>query len=354
MVVTTHVESISIPARIFIVSFNMPFFFLLSGLLLYIRQEELKPMTVIAKKKLKTMMLPYLLFTIAAVIAFVVYMYLRLFFSHEPVPSLLPFFKTDIRYFVSLFGISVLWFLPALFGAELIFLMIRKHAPNAVTILNICALTVVARFAQASLDRLNAVNALGTAGLFFHALIRIAYATFFVMIGYEFGILQSGLAAFILKSRSKKLPAIFLPVAQFVCGVFLMALGTYIGFLNGSIDLRSLFIGEPYLYFPAAVLMSIGLILICKAFSSASYIFLFRYLRFLGRESLFIMCTHLDWYLLLMGTILADFAIKRYPFQNHRAFMYPAMIVVFTMIAESVLIIVKNRIKKFVTSKRKS
>ena len=359
LVIVGHIASIAPSWQTFISTFHMPFFFIMSGLLLCMKHEETRSMRALVKRKLRTIMLPYLFFSVADVLFFFIYTQLSFMIFGDPIPPLTPFFEQNLIYTLTLFGISVLWFLPALFGAELVFLVMRKNVSNLVTVMNITALTVIAYFGQTHLNTPEAAAALGTSALFFHALIRMIYGSFFVMIGYEWHLLQEHFSkkqhdtnSVLNVTDSVNTPTCTRALITFVIGLCLMIVGSILGFINGPTDLRSLYILLPYLYFPAAILMSIGLILICKSFSGVSDFILFRICQFYGRETLTVMCTHLDWYLLYLGSIFAAYAIKLYPIQALRLTVHTGLITGFVLVLEFMLICIKNQLKKKLFTKK--
>lgn len=108
-------------------SFHMPLFFMISGMLLSHRQEEACPLTQSARRKARSIMLPYFAFSL-------IYLLIEFFcmiWRHQE------FSLSDaVLQIVSFYGISVLWFLPTLYAGELLFLFIRKKTGHLLTILS--------------------------------------------------------------------------------------------------------------------------------------------------------------------------------------------------------------------------
>ncbi|SFU30234.1 acyltransferase [Pustulibacterium marinum] len=114
----------NVDVSVFIYSFHMPLFFIISGL--FFNEKKFQSFGEVVVKKAKTLLLPYVTFYILG--------YLYWFFIEKNVrPGLdLPFYNPlvafvygcDIGEFKSVNGI--LWFLPALFAAESIFYLILK------------------------------------------------------------------------------------------------------------------------------------------------------------------------------------------------------------------------------------
>jgi fucose 4-O-acetylase-like acetyltransferase len=101
-----------------IFSFHMPMFFIISGML-FAAKGEIPEMKVFFKKRFSSIMIPYYLFS---VIYFLIIIY-GVFVSRSMGISDM---FVQLWYAVCHYGINVLWFLPALFFAEMIFAFIMK------------------------------------------------------------------------------------------------------------------------------------------------------------------------------------------------------------------------------------
>ncbi len=118
------------PLYQWIASFHMPLFFVISGIVLRITREEERDMGHIVYRKAKGLLLPYASFSL---IYFVINICTCIFF-----PDLLQFSDLwrYLIYSVTFRGVSVLWFLPALFLGEVVFLWVRKRmGPGRMTVL---------------------------------------------------------------------------------------------------------------------------------------------------------------------------------------------------------------------------
>ena len=113
-VIFGHVYSGNNIATTWIYSFHMPLFFIISGFLLKLnKNKDTKSMIL---KKFKSLMVPYILFSIINIVGF----YLIKDLSYEV-------FKGNIFNTITLFGIGALWFLPALFISETLFLFEKNN-----------------------------------------------------------------------------------------------------------------------------------------------------------------------------------------------------------------------------------
>ncbi|MBQ9140327.1 MAG: acyltransferase family protein [Lachnospiraceae bacterium] len=139
LVVMGHVEYVNITVRQFISAFHMPLFFLISGILIWEKQEEERSLTELTKRKLRGIMLPYAVFSLLS-------------FCVEggriAVKGLEQWDVVFRQLFQSLClqGVSTLWFLPALFMSELLFIGIRKKTKNNWTIAIIFVIVVIVAF----------------------------------------------------------------------------------------------------------------------------------------------------------------------------------------------------------------
>ncbi|MBR6159983.1 MAG: acyltransferase family protein, partial [Lachnospiraceae bacterium] len=110
------------PLCTYIFSFHMPLFFIISGILIAVKNDETRSLRDIAKARFRGIMIPYfwfsffyLIFVVAALI------------SGEIMPDTL---YLNIWYVLSGYGMNVLWFLPALYLGELVFIYLRKKIPE--------------------------------------------------------------------------------------------------------------------------------------------------------------------------------------------------------------------------------
>ncbi len=120
-VVYGHIEYISEGIRGFISSFHMPLFFIISGMLISLKNEDKKNFIEIIKKKANGILTPYMFFSI-------IYFFIDIMNLYLHKIDLSTFIENGISS-VTLYGVSVLWFLPALFIGETValFVMTKIH-----------------------------------------------------------------------------------------------------------------------------------------------------------------------------------------------------------------------------------
>lgn len=308
LVVMGHSEYLAGNVRIVITSFHMSLFFIVSGMLIYQTREERRRMSAILKRKSCGMLVPYVVFSAV---------YLAIY-KKAVAPETFDGFLIQT---FGLGGMSVLWFLTALFFAELAFLALRKACKknHAVTILVCAACAVLAPFLKTYLDagfpRTNI--ALKLAGELLGTFLRSMVALGFLMAGYYLmpllGLLDKRLFGEVcgesaaidmrtnMSARSERRQSVrtdgeelnkprrLLLAGAGILGLFLTV---FLSLSNGLTDLRFMVFNRLWIYYPNALLATCSLILICK------YGGTLRGICYLGANSLIIMVTHLDCFML--------------------------------------------------------
>ena len=103
-----------------IFSFHMPLFFIISGMLICCRKEEEKDLKEIVRKRFRSIMIPYFWFSLIYI--FIV-LYSLLISKVVPLKTLF----IQLWYVLGMYGMNVLWFLPAIFAAEIMFVYITQR-----------------------------------------------------------------------------------------------------------------------------------------------------------------------------------------------------------------------------------
>lgn len=309
-----------------------PLFFLVSGMLIGRTGEADRPMKEVLQRKGRSLMVPFLCFSLIYIA--------RDFINAVQGKCDMPVVGTDILDLVTFWGTSVLWFLTTLFFSDILFIFLRKKRSAVQTYLICLILTVLSFFLNGFLLKQEnaALSSLPLYALirFVRALLRAVYALPFLCVGYA---LFEHFRGFWEAERKCSVP-------QIAGGVFLLGLGGFFASLLLIFDFRMLYFGErPVLAYLTAMLLSAGALLICKNCRPV------RWLAYLGKNSLIIMATHVDFYFMYLGLSLAN-RVNNYIPRWNRAF-YP-MIVFGTVLAlEVVCITVINRFFPFLAGKRK-
>lgn len=335
LVVLGHIEFISTPLRGFIVSFHMPLFFIISGMLLSLSDDLNKDFKSVFFRKLSRLMIPYFCFSI-------LYSVIEAgFYFFGGAGSLTDIFK-NIYLSVCLHGVSVLWFLPALFFGELLFLFLQKKISYVKLCIFSLLIVFAAYFLNIGLSYLNIV--LGSLPWYFFLqyflimLVRILFAYIFIIAGYLF---------------SKFLFRFSLPDwLGVLSGILLLFVTFFISQINGVVDMHFLVFNNIFLYYLASLMGSFGLILICKSLERFSQALPLRFLQYYGKNSLVIMATHINFYVLYCSIVVSLHFVKYISRAKNYFLCFGILLLVF--ISEIFIIEIINRLFPFILGKKKN
>ncbi|MBQ7886534.1 MAG: acyltransferase family protein [Clostridia bacterium] len=263
LVVLGHMNQAQSALNTWIYSFHMPVFFVLSGMLIAMRDPDAeKPLGRVLLARARQLLYPYLTFSALVVI----YYLLR----SKPDYAL-----KVLGYTVVLEGYNALWFLPALLMAEcMLRVLLRSRVPNLLGTTVIAAGTSV----YAALQDYVIGGAIpaqeGLHYLVLNGLCRAGIGFVFMMAGYQ-GYLRRHALAHWTAGRLRALCCLAL------------ALGAALGMLNGKTDLHYCVQMNPILYYLSALLQC-GALIVLFAYAARTH----RALEFFGKNSLIVMATH--------------------------------------------------------------
>ena len=327
-VVIGHIDTFYMPFRSVVITFHMALFFMISGMLFWENHTEERGYLESAKKKFIRIMVPYILFSILSILIEFVRLALQEVFYW-------PHFKALIVSVGSFYGNSVMWFLPALFVSEMLFLAIRKMKSDFVTIVSVLCLIVFAVWA----------NTLNPGGSEFQqslyaAMIRGIFCTVFVCAGYYIRkwIVPLKISGYVYAAAAVVLLGICVKINNINPKVDLRAMywGEYIFATDSSVKLLSV---RVIMYLAGALAGALGVICLCRMLDRFGNSPLYKALAFFGSNSLIIMATHLDFHVLHYSMDLAAVLNQLVP----GSAWYHAWILVFVFAAEAVLIKVINK-----------
>jgi len=303
-------------------------FFIVSGLLFAYRHSEREPFGAYVKKRFCGMMIPYFWFSVIYILVDYYYLY-----AH---PGLISqeFIDSALLQALSLFGISVLWFLPTIFMGELCFYgLVRKCSPWMLGIVGFVSAWLPAlgmKLVRAYID-MEGSPALTWLGNLLMALLRIFPAVIFLMAGY-------GLYYWLGRVRLK-------PVLEVSVGIGCLLLNGAAAFANGRVDMHFLVFNNEFYYYLGACSATLGLILI---FRHVRPLWL---LSFLGSNSLIIMLTHLDCQVMSQAI---RFAVGMNQFiPRAKDFMFHVNLYAALLIGELVMIVLINRFGFFLIGRKR-
>lgn len=358
LVILGHEADLPLAARQFVTSFHMPLFFILSGMAVCLTGEKERPFSQILKRKSRSIMRPYFIFSVLCLI-------MEVFCAGVLKNVLWETVREHLWATVCLAGASVFWFLPALFFGELLFIGIFAGAAGLknkglqksvqgnvnpqtgkrraglccgiiVTLLSVMAywLHLQENVFYGRYGQLLWGNFLH---LFLNAVLRVFFAMAFIAIGY------AGYSLF------RRLPKRRL--ADFCLGAVLMAATWQISQKNGITDMNYMVFGNVFLYAMTSVGGSFGLILLCRAVEKSAESLPGRILQYYGRNSLVVMMTHAPFYIMYVATV------AMYIINNHilplNSLLLCGGIVVGVLMIEVPIIEVLNRYFPFLLGKEK-
>ena len=331
LVVMGHVEYIDVAVRQFIFAFHMPLFFLIAGILIWEKQEAKKNVKELVQKKLRSIMVPYVAFS-------------ALYFVVEGCRLAirgLEGWDTLIRQLFQaccLQGVSTLWFLPALFMSELLFIGLRKKHKPGWTVGLVCAIVLLTFCLQSVEAPIYEQHAQSLAYGMLHdvlsMLLRNLFCVGFVCIGYYVGKLL--------------LPRLQRGWLELVVALSGLGFTFVIVMCNFDTNLRYMQLGNLFLYIAGAVAGSMAAILGCRFLEGLPLGVIKRPLEYYGRNSLIIMVTHLEFRVLYCSIRLAELLSTIW----NQEVLFQIQIVVFVFVLEIPVIWFINRFMPFLLGKR--
>lgn len=322
-----------------IFSFHMALFFIISGMLMAAKDENKKDLKVFIGKRFRSIMVPYFWFSLIYI--FIV-LYSLLIDKVVPLKTLF----IQLWYVFGMYGMNVLWFLPALFAGEIIFVFITQRFKKHRSILVIMILLAVAIAANQLRGLLPNNNELyERINELIVTAIRPVFACSYIFIGYYIyrGIL---LAA---SKLPKPLPLIIPAVPV------LLAINIYINTLNRPVDFRSMVLNNYLLYYLSSVCGSMAIILISMLMSwlhigsRINEETCFPLLKFYGTNSLTFMAVHNNSAIMRLSLLVAMY-INQF-LTRARGYICYGIIVLIFLVYVTLTILIINRFFPFITGR---
>lgn len=330
-----HIEYISAPLRTWISSFHMPLFFIVTGLLMAIKDEPSRDFKTAVLKKFKGIIIPYLWFSLSY---FIIDIFNVLVLKNIDIHT----FIVDTISSATFYGMSVLWFLPAIFLADIGFLWLKKHVPDRILVFALLVIAIVSYLIHrmflpiydAHADSLFITSLINFGRVFTRATVCMSF------VGYGYYIHKA--VVHFLPSFSGDLPAKH-KIISFICGVCMLAVNIWLSMLNDCVDLHNIILNNVALYFIGAFLGCFGIILILRAIPSCKIV------TYYGRNSMIVMAAHVNYYILYAGLRIGMKVIQYTTHAKQYILVGVTMIVVFllcTIVIEGI-----NRLFPFVLGK---
>lgn len=335
LVIIAHSQYPSTSLRAFITAFHIPLFFIVSGMLMCHTQEENRDYKKIIARKAQGIMIPYVTFS-------VLYMLLDIITTLVKPESAVEhsLFKMFVD-FITLHGISVLWFLTALFFGELLFLGVKKlmnqtgHPDGMMALAGVVAAGILIGASKAfhAYYPLYRSMPLLFLGDFLMVLLRSIGVMSFLTIGYYLYKL------YFYKEAVHGVKGLWEVAAGMLCFALVYAIAVR----NGVVDFHFLYFFQPFLYYSGAILGSVGVVLVCRHLWNS------RLLYFFGANSLLIMVTHLDCRVLISAIHYANW-LNLYVTRAKTYILY-LNVALMVILLEVVLVKVINRWFPFMLGK---
>lgn len=238
--------------RTWLYSFHIPLFFIISGILLNYKDITNNNFLYILKIKIKNIMIPYFCFEVLNIIIWCIN-------NREFTISALRWNMIDT---ILLYAHGTTWFLPCLFVAEIMFLIIRKVIKNDYVLIIVSSLITISPFILNLGQGITLI------------IFRCCIALGFVCLGYFVYPIQKDI------NLSK------IKIAMLFC------INIILSILNGRVDLYKITFNNVLLYFLCAILGSISILMLFKNIK-------IKCLSYFGKNSLVIMCIHNNLILIL-------------------------------------------------------
>lgn len=342
LVVVAHSTLTSDAVQAYITAFHMPLFFIVSGMLICHNGEENKEFRSTVRRKLRTIMIPYIAFTVAYLIFDIIDMYLGLeVLTWRDIAD-------SVIEFLALYGMSVLWFLPALFIGELLFIGWKKQCDRwkyggkvmiASGVLS-AILMPAGSFLLRTFYPLHENVVTLWLGYYMIVILRSLGAFTFLVIGYygyrfyfaRRGWMDEGGQPGTVGRK------------EVVCGILCLLLTGIISRINGIVDMHYLVFGNPVLYYLGTVAGTFGVVLLCRQLPRL------RALRYLGANSLIIMATHLDFQVMYYGHCYA-YWVNQF-ITRAKVYVLCLNVALIVTLLELVLIFIINRWLPFMVGRK--
>lgn len=334
-VILGHIQYISENFRNFIVAFHIPLFFIIAGMLICIHEEDKASLAKTVMKKGRSILQPYFIFSLIFIIA----QYEAYLVGSSITLELV---KQNIYLTLIFYGMSVIWFLGALFAGEAGFLAVIKICRKKWTPLVLVLWMIISCIANRCLQYYSGIY--GSAPYmnylmyFLQMIIRIGIIAFFVGLGFYFWLWKQ-------KIKISSLAAV-------VLGIIFLLVTVLISRLNGGVDLHYMVFHNEFLYFCGTISGSMGILGVCYGLKGFIKFPLLKALEFYGKNSLIIMLTHVDTYLMYASTIVVMHYNKDIlDYQGNFRFCTELFLLV--LAAETVIIFVINHCFPWMVGKRR-
>lgn len=342
LVIIGHISFVETHILVWISAFHMPLFFTIAGIMMAVKQPDFTDVKGLISRRVRNLLIPYMWFSVLYFFMDI----LNLYIENITIEN----FYVNLISSLTFYGKSVMWFLTALFLAEVYFILLKSRLKDSIVaicvfvIAAVCVLLVTAvplfgANSSASLWATGAIN-------FIKTFIRAGIVLPFVAAGYFLWKPMKKLIHFKgvgTASDNKKTVFNGTKPMEALLGIMLTVLCIAVSMKNWSVDTNNMILGNPLLYYIGGIAGSFGTLLLCKVIPGIGL------LKFFGKNSLIVMATHLDCYILWAGIKITLILAGLIPM---RGFVITTLFVIFTLLFESICIVVINKFFPFMLGKR--
>ena len=343
LVVVGHSGLIGHEHNVWLSTFHLPAFFVVSGILMQLKKEDEQPLRKVVVHKIKGIMLPYIWFSFGSLLVILIQV-LRGKLTWD-VP------KELIIQTIGLQGYSVLWFLPVLLLGELFVLLffkafnkiMKKKLATVLITAGIILGVATLLFYTYHFVVVKPINAFVLGEL--RLLTKSVISTVFIVFGYLTGILFT----YVKKKPQSAKGGFKAWLCQFdiiglVIGTIIFAVNYIVVPYIQIMDFNNVNLNNLFVYWGLGFCGSLGLLLICKSIPNIPFV------TFYGQNSLIIMCTHLNFYVLNAGMIIGRDVFEPLPGPDGLQLMISAIIC--TMLLEIPVILIARIFFPFVLGRK--
>lgn len=309
-------------------------FFIISGILQAIRKDEQKPYRHVAKARFRGIMIPYYWFSF-----FYMLVVITALIRGEIQPQTL---YLNIWYVLSGYGMNVLWFLPALYLGEMLFIFTRRKIREDIPFITVVALSNAVVYCASYF--LSIANYKTPFSMRMHELaiviLRPVLVCGFITIGYYLRLMfkkGSRMGDFLNKPQLNEKGRISARyrLAYFVLAFALFGICFAAFRVNNGIDFRTLAFRNVFFFFLCALSGSFGMIMFCKGLPKVSLFC------FWGSGSLIFMATHNSQTVLTLG-LKAAMYVNQFLTRARGYICYAIVILIITAYSTLMIYIIKR------------
>lgn len=330
------------PWCVFIFSFHMPMFFIISGILMAIKNDEAKSFKEIAKRRFKGIMIPYYWFS-AFYLSVVVFELIR---GNIAIQTLL----INLWYVISGYGMNVLWFLPAIYLGELLFIYLKQKSKTEKSFFITIIVAEIITFILSYLLTIPSMESVVYKRFREIAtiILRPVLIAGFISLGYYVHkLLSSGnkIGNFFLKPETNEKNKVLLKYkfAYIIIGILLLAVCAIFAPVNNGIDVRTMAFRNIFFFLLCCLSGSYGLIILCKGLPAIKLV------TFWGQGSLIFMATHNSQTVLHYAMLFAMY-VNQY-LTRARGYICYAIVVTIITIFSTIMIFLIQRFAPFIIGK---